>query len=149
MAKMGRSVSAIRFAHRSAKSHWPRIRMTRRLGRRADWASCLHNSNCALSRNKKDPARRGTTHSRRVLTSSPPFTTLFATSSYCGDFESRMRARQTQLVLCAVLAAIAIAALLAPCVSARPSSSEVENMAEALRYLEQIDKYYSQMARPR
>lgn len=60
-----------------------------------------------------------------------------------------MRARQTQLVLCAVLAAIAIAALLAPSVSARPSSSEVENMAEALRYLEQIDKYYSQMARPR
>ncbi|KAI1280810.1 hypothetical protein HDE_13325 [Halotydeus destructor] len=34
-------------------------------------------------------------------------------------------------------------------VKGRPSSSEVENVAEALRYLEQIDKYYSQMARPR
>lgn len=37
----------------------------------------------------------------------------------------------------------------APVAEARPGQSEVENMAEALRYLEEIDKYYSQMARPR
>ncbi|XP_035211026.1 neuropeptide F-like isoform X3 [Stegodyphus dumicola] len=32
---------------------------------------------------------------------------------------------------------------------ASPNIDEAANMAEALRYLEQIDKYYSQMARPR
>ncbi|XP_015786552.1 neuropeptide F [Tetranychus urticae] len=33
--------------------------------------------------------------------------------------------------------------------SARPNIDEMANMAEALRYLEKLDKYYSQIARPR
>ncbi|XP_076329178.1 uncharacterized protein LOC143235168 [Tachypleus tridentatus] len=32
---------------------------------------------------------------------------------------------------------------------ARPSHDEVSNMADALRYLESLEKYYSQVARPR
>nr|ANO53985.1 NPF [Limulus polyphemus] len=32
---------------------------------------------------------------------------------------------------------------------ARPSHDEVSNMADAIRYLESLEKYYSQVARPR
>lgn len=32
---------------------------------------------------------------------------------------------------------------------ARPSSDDLSNMIEALRMLEQVDKQYSQLARPR
>ncbi|RWS04125.1 hypothetical protein B4U79_10376, partial [Dinothrombium tinctorium] len=33
--------------------------------------------------------------------------------------------------------------------SGRPNVDEMVDMAEALRYLEKLDKYYSQIARPR
>lgn len=44
---------------------------------------------------------------------------------------------------------VSVIVSLAPEVSARPNIDEVANMAEAIRYLEQLDKYYSQVARPR
>jgi hypothetical protein len=53
-----------------------------------------------------------------------------------------------------ILAAIAVTALLLTtglqCADGRPSSeSDLSNMVEALRVLEQYDKMYSQLARPR
>lgn len=60
-----------------------------------------------------------------------------------------INSRQVHICFFAVVLAMSLIVIMSPTVSCRPNSNEVENMAEALRYLEQIDKYYSQMARPR
>ena len=52
-------------------------------------------------------------------------------------------------ILCALFVALSLIAVLTPQVAARPNMDEMANMAEALRYLEQLDKYYSKVARPR
>lgn len=44
---------------------------------------------------------------------------------------------------------VSVIVLIVPEASGRPNMDEVANMAEAIRYLEQLDKYYSQVARPR
>jgi len=36
-----------------------------------------------------------------------------------------------------------------PQVASRPNMEEMANYAQALKYLEQLEKYYSQIARPR
>ncbi|XP_054161898.1 neuropeptide F-like [Oppia nitens] len=47
------------------------------------------------------------------------------------------------------IAVLTLMATIVPQVSGKPNMDEVANMAEAIRYLEQLDKYYSQVARPR
>jgi len=47
------------------------------------------------------------------------------------------------------LAVMALLALNSVVVESRPASDDLSNMVEALRVLEQYDKMYSQLARPR
>jgi hypothetical protein len=54
-----------------------------------------------------------------------------------------------QLYFFVFIAVITLMVLIVPEVSGKPNSDEVANMAEAIRYLEQLDKYYSHIARPR
>ncbi|CAG2165273.1 unnamed protein product [Oppiella nova] len=57
--------------------------------------------------------------------------------------------RSIQIYLFVFVAVLSLMASIVPEVSSKPNMDEVANMAEAIRYLEQLDKYYSQVARPR
>jgi hypothetical protein len=54
-----------------------------------------------------------------------------------------------QLYFLVFIAVIILMGLIVPEVSGKPNVDEVANMAKAIRYLEELDKYYSQVARPR
>lgn len=47
------------------------------------------------------------------------------------------------------IAVLSLMVMIVPEVSGKPQMEDVANMAEAIRYLEKLDKYYSQVARPR
>ena len=60
--------------------------------------------------------------------------------------------KKGQLQLCKIgslLLVVLIVVILSHEASSRPNAEEITNMANALRYLEELDKIYSQMARPR
>lgn len=60
--------------------------------------------------------------------------------------------KKGQLQLCKIgsfLLVVLIVVIISHEASSRPNPEEITNMANALRYLEELDKIYSQMARPR
>lgn len=60
-----------------------------------------------------------------------------------------MEKKNIRMYFYAFILAVTVILNLSQQASARPNMDEMANMAEALRYLEKLDKYYSQMARPR
>ena len=57
--------------------------------------------------------------------------------------------RNIQIFFFVFIAILSLMVMTVPEVSGKPNMEEVANMADAIRYLEQLDKYYSQVARPR
>ena len=72
---------------------------------------------------------------------------------YCQEFPFptfKMQTRHNIQIYCLLfIAVLSLMVMIVPEVSSKPNMDEVANMAEAIRYLEKLDKYYSQVARPR
>ncbi|RWS25859.1 hypothetical protein B4U80_02420 [Leptotrombidium deliense] len=60
-----------------------------------------------------------------------------------------MFSQHSKVCLLALFVSVAFLILIVPQTTARPSVDDMTDMAEALRYLEKLDRYYSQLARPR
>ncbi|XP_042870457.1 neuropeptide F-like isoform X2 [Penaeus japonicus] len=58
--------------------------------------------------------------------------------------------RVSQVCAAVVVVVVLVAATdLVAVAEAKPDPSQLANMAEALKYLQELDKYYSQVSRPR